>query len=340
MRPVFADPKTDFVFKRIFGAEVHKRLLIELLNALLELDDEHKIIDLKYLTPEQHVPVDELKLSLVDVKCFDQSGRHYVVEMQVLNVEGFEKRVVYNTSKAYVMQLRTGEDYPQLDDVVGVTICDFLLWPEPPEEGSKPVPMLSRWRMQEQHSNARALSQVQYVFLELPKYRAGEDPQGLIDRWAYFFREAENLDMVPSALAGPPFSEALEVARIANFTAMELEIYDQSKIEEQDARGALSLAVRQGREAGLAEGREEGLAEGREEGLAEGREEGLAEGREEGRAEGREAGRAEALRLAVRALCGAFGIEIDARREATLATMGAPELEALQQRLLDERSWS
>jgi flagellar biosynthesis/type III secretory pathway protein FliH len=181
---------------------------------------------------------------------------------------------------------------------------------------------------------------VQYVFLELPKYRAGEDPQGLIDRWAYFFREAENLDMVPSALAGPPFSEALEVARIANFTAMELEIYDQSKIEEQDARGALSLAVRQGREAGLAEGREEGLAEGREEGLAEGREEGLAEGREEGRAEGREAGRAEALRLAVRALCGAFGIEIDARREATLATMGAPELEALQQRLLDERSWS
>jgi predicted transposase/invertase (TIGR01784 family) len=316
MRPVFADPKTDFVFKRIFGAEVHKRLLIELLNALLELDDEHKIIDLKYLTPEQHVPVDELKLSLVDVKCFDQSGRHYVVEMQVLNVEGFEKRVVYNTSKAYVMQLRTGEDYPQLDDVVGVTICDFLLWPEPPEEGSKPVPMLSRWRMQEQHSNARALSQVQYVFLELPKYRAGEDPQGLIDRWAYFFREAENLDMVPSALAGPPFSEALEVARIANFTAKELEIYDQSKIAEQDARGALSLAVRQGRE------------------------EGLAEGREEGRAEGREEGRAEALRLAVRALCGAFGIEIDARREATLATMGAPELEALQQRLLDERSWS
>ena len=86
MRPVFADPKTDFVFKRIFGAEVHKRLLIELLNALLELDDEHEIVDLKYLTPEQHIPVEELKLSLVDVKCFDQSGRHYVVEMQVLNV--------------------------------------------------------------------------------------------------------------------------------------------------------------------------------------------------------------------------------------------------------------
>ena len=331
MRPVFADPKTDFVFKRIFGAEVHKRLLIELLNAFLELDDEHRIVDLKYLSPEQHVPVDELKLSLVDVKCFDSTGRHYVVEMQVLNVEGFEKRVVYNTSKAYVTQLRTGEDYPQLDDVVGV-ICDFELWPEPPENGGAPVPMLSRWRMQEQHSGVQALSQVQYVFLELPKYSAGDGPRGLIDRWAYFFREAENLDVVPEALADLAFSEALEVARIANFTAEELEVYDQAKIAEQDARGALSLAERHGREKGRAEGREEGRAEGRE----EGREEGRAEGREEGR----EAGLTEGLRRAIRSLCSAFSIELDERRVTALEAMAAPELEALQERLLRDRGWS
>ena len=66
MRPLFADPKTDFVFKRIFGSEVHKPLLIELLNALLELEGDHRIADLKYLSPEQHVPVEELKLSLVE----------------------------------------------------------------------------------------------------------------------------------------------------------------------------------------------------------------------------------------------------------------------------------
>jgi len=58
MRPVFADPKTDFVFKRIFGAEAHKDLLIALLNNLLELDEAHKIVDLKYLTPEPRVPVE------------------------------------------------------------------------------------------------------------------------------------------------------------------------------------------------------------------------------------------------------------------------------------------
>ncbi|HYU32908.1 MAG TPA: Rpn family recombination-promoting nuclease/putative transposase [Thermoanaerobaculia bacterium] len=242
MRPVFADPKTDFVFKRIFGSEVHKPLLIELLNALLELEGDHRIIDLKYLSSEQHVPVEELKLSVVDVKCFDERGRHYVVEMQVLNVEGFEKRVVYNTSKAYVMQLRSGEGYPSLDDVVGVTICDFLLWPGPPVPGGSPVPMLSRWRMQEQHDGALGLSQVQYVFLELPKYASADDPQGTIDRWAFFFREAENLEMVPPALSEPPFREALEVARVAGFSAGELDLYDRAKIAEQDARGALRLA--------------------------------------------------------------------------------------------------
>ncbi|MCP4660780.1 MAG: hypothetical protein GY856_35710, partial [bacterium] len=145
-------------------------------------------------------------------------------------------------------------------------------------------------------------------FLELRKYQAGTDPQGLIDRWAYFFREAENLEVVPEALASPPFREALEVARMANFTSAELELYDRAKIAEQDARGALSLAERQGLEVGRAEGREEGLGEG--------------------------------LRRAVRALCGAFDIELDGKREAALEAMGVPELEALQKRLLRERSWS
>ena len=190
MRPVFADPKIDFVFKRIFGSEIHKPFLIELLNALLELSGDHRIGDLQYLSPEQRVPVEELKMSVVDVKCFDERGRHYVVKMQVLNVEWLEKRVVYNTSKPYVTQLLAGQDYPSLDDVVGVTICDFLLWPGPPDPGGAPVPMLSRWRMQEQHGGALSLPQVQYVFLELPKYAAGDDPQGMIDRWAGVEREA------------------------------------------------------------------------------------------------------------------------------------------------------
>ncbi|XXY49213.1 Rpn family recombination-promoting nuclease/putative transposase [Sorangium sp. So ce269] len=260
MFPTFADPKTDFVFKRIFGAEERKPLLIALLNHLLELEGPHCIRDVQHLSLEQHVAVPELKLSIVDVKCTDASGRRFVVEMQVAKVEGIEKRIVYNASKAYVMQLRSADTYPGLCDVVGVTICDFELWPDRGQGGSPEVPMLSRWRMQEQHCGALGLSQVQYVFLELPKYAAGDEPQTVVDKWAYFFREARNLDVVPLALSEGPFRDALEVTRTATFTPEEWEVYERAKMAEQDARGALTVARQEGVEQGLKSGEIAGKA--------------------------------------------------------------------------------
>jgi predicted transposase/invertase (TIGR01784 family) len=94
MVPVFADPKTDVVFKRIFGAEDHKPLLIALINDLLELTGTRRIRSVRHLSLEQHITLPKSKLSIVDVKCTTASGRRFVVEMQVLPVEGFEKRVV------------------------------------------------------------------------------------------------------------------------------------------------------------------------------------------------------------------------------------------------------
>lgn len=256
MRPLFADPKTDFVFKRIFGTEEHKGVLIAFLNHLLELDDPHRIVDVELLSPEQRPPVDGLKNSIVDVKCVDARGTRYVVEMQVLNVEGFEKRVVYNVAKAFVGQLNVGELYPTLNDVIGVTICDFELWPrrEAPQ-----VPLLSRWRMQEQHGGALGLAQIQFVFLELPKYDTSRPPRTMVEKWAYFFREARNLQVVPDALAERPFTEALDAARVASMSEEEWDAYIRAGMAIQDERGALSLAERLGREAG----REDGLKEGR-----------------------------------------------------------------------------
>jgi len=259
VHPVFADPKTDFVFKRIFGAEARKPLLIALLNHVLELEGERRILDVQHLSGDQHVDVPELKLSIVDVKCTDATGRRFVVEMQVLKVEGFEKRVVYNASKAYVMQLRNADEYPALCDVVGVTICNFNLWPERDDTGRFKVPMLSRWRMQEQHSGERGLAQVQYAFLELPKYAAGDAPQTLIDRWAYFFREANNLSVVPPALSEEPFRGALEVTRMATFSPEEWEAYERAKMAEQDARGALTVARQEGVVEGLLAGKRAAL---------------------------------------------------------------------------------
>jgi predicted transposase/invertase (TIGR01784 family) len=327
MRPVFADPKTDFIFKRIFGSEPHKHLLIQLLNTLLELEGDRRIIDLTYLAPEQMVPLPEMKLSIVDVKCVDERGTEYVVEMQLFNVKGFEERVVYNASKAFVMQLRSSEDYRHLADVVGVTICDFELWPEPTEPGAPAVPMLSRWRMQEQHTGAKRLGQVQYVFLELPKYEGGPHPRSFLDKWAYFFREAENLDVIPPELDEAPFREAFEVARMAGMTDAEYEAYERAKMAEQDARGALEKAEEKGEARGVAKGRAAGLEEGRAAGL------------EEGRAAGLEEGRIDELRRSLADLCELVGIEMtDQRRELVIASDLAG-LEELRNRIKQQRGW-
>ncbi len=328
-RPTFADPKTDFIFKRIFGSEPHKHLLIKLLNVLLELEEGQLIEDLSYLGAEQKVPLGEMKLSIVDVRCIDQQGIRYVVEMQLFNVAGLEERVIYNASKAFTLQLKTAEDYSKLRGVVGVTICDFCLWPDSPEPGAftlpvggapegGTVPMLSRWRRvippqspqgdgAEQHSGTLGLSQVQYVFLELPKYAAGPHPVDLVDKWALFFRDAENLDVIPPELDEEPFREAFEIARIAQLSEAEYEFYERQKMAEQDGRGMLIKA----------------------------REEGHAEGREEGRAEGEE----KAHRKNVRAFCEATGIGWDDKRQRYVDALPLEKLEALWESLLRDRRW-
>jgi predicted transposase/invertase (TIGR01784 family) len=223
---------------------------------MLDLDELHRIVTVELLPLEQRPPVAELKLSIIDVKCTDALGVTYVVEMQVLQVEGFEKRVVYNVAKAYVNQIGRSGGYPSLNDVVGITICDFELWPD--TEGRR-VPMLSRWRMTEQHTGAQELGQIQLVFLELPKYDASRPPQTMVEKWAYFFREADNLTVVPEALAGHPFIDALDAARIAAFTASEWDAYILAGIAIQNERGALSVAEKRGEQRGEQRGLREAV---------------------------------------------------------------------------------
>src|SRR5580698_34061 len=253
--PVFGDPKTDFVFQRIFGSDDHKTALIGFLNDILQLDQTHRVTSVMLLPPEQRPKVSELKNSIVDVKCVDVRGTTYVVEMQVFNVEEFEKRVVYNVAKAYTSQLGIGFAYPELDDVIGITICDFELWPR---KQAPHVPMLSRWRMQEQESGVKGLPHLQFVFLELPKYAGGHDPQSFVDKWAFFFREAGNLMAIPEALRHPPLLDALEGARTARFNREEWDAYIAAGMAIQNERGALALARREGAQEGELKGKLEG----------------------------------------------------------------------------------
>ena len=118
----FLNPKTDFAFKRIFGSERSREILLSFLNAILGLETPYWIVDLTILDPYLAPKIQGMKDIYLDVRARDEQGKWYIIEMQVLNVAGFEKRVLYNACKAYAGQIQRGEDYQLLTEVIAITI--------------------------------------------------------------------------------------------------------------------------------------------------------------------------------------------------------------------------
>jgi hypothetical protein len=232
----FADLKNDYVFRRIFAK--HPDILRGLLDDLLDRRGPDAIASIEYLPSEQLPVVAGAKLSILDVRCRDEKGTTFVVEMQLLHVAGFVNRVVYNACKAYADQLRAGEPYTKLADVVAISICDFVLWPDPVQDGAglPRVPMLSRWNMTERASGNHGLLQVQYAFLELPKLPARRPEGPGADLWAWLFVHAPELSGVPDDLPPGPYREAVELANEATFSQAELDAYRKVMDEIQQAR--------------------------------------------------------------------------------------------------------
>jgi len=273
----FADLKNDYIFRRIFGT--HPDILRRLLNDLLERKDAQTIERIEYLPSEQLPVVEGAKLSILDVRCHDRAGTTFVVEMQLIHHPGFINRVVYNACKAYADQLKEGDWYTRLSDVVAISICDFELWPDAAQDSNNlpRVPMLSRWNMAERASKNHGLLQVQYAFLELPKMPERQPEQiaqlESADLWAWLFVNAPQLTEVPKSLASGPYGDALELANKAKFTVAELHAYEKARDE---IRQVLEIS-----DARWAEGRRKGQDEGKIEGRLEGRLEGKLDGKRE-----------------------------------------------------------
>jgi hypothetical protein len=273
----FADLKNDFVFRRIFAT--HPDILRGLLNDLLDRRDGEAIISIEYLPSEQLPLVTGAKLSILDVRCKDRAGTTFVVEMQLIHVAGFINRVVYNGCKAYADQLKAGEPYTKLTDVVAISICDFDLWPDAEQDKQQlpRVPMLSRWymtesisashRLAENKSGTNRLLQVQYAFLELPKLPRRKPDTGAL-QWAWLFVHAPELTEVPADLPPGPFRQALELANEATFSPAEFEAYRKVMDEIQQAREYGAAQRAEGEAVGFAKGEAKGEARGEARGKA------------------------------------------------------------------------
>ncbi len=241
----FISPKIDFAFKKIFGSEQSKEILISFLNAII-YDGEKVIESLTINNPYNPGQITSLKETYLDIKAVLNNGSIVVIEMQVVRVSSFNKRIAYNLAKAYSNQLKTGEDYLLLNPVIAVTITDFILLKESPE-------VINKFIFQEESTKVTILEEeLRLIFVELPKFKKSlNELKSLSDKWLFFLKETAHLQEIPENLGSvSEIKLALNLANQVNMTLEEFEIVDRRGMMLQDERGKLTYAEEKGREKG------------------------------------------------------------------------------------------
>ena len=231
----FVDIKNDIAFRKIFGNENRKEVLISFLNAVLLLDN--RIVTVDILTPYQLPDIKGGKVTIVDIKAKDQNDKNYIVEMQVAEVDGFDKRVLYYASKSYSAQIERGDQYEKLNPTFFIGILDFEVTQNPS--------YLNRHKIVDIETGESFIKDIEFNFIELPKFKkTSAELTTIIDQWVYFIKNAENLEVIPDNVKDEGLKFAYHDADKHNWTKAELEAYDYVFMREQDERGRWAFATR------------------------------------------------------------------------------------------------
>lgn len=194
------------------------------------------------------------KVTIVDVKVQDQGGHNYIVEMQVAEVDGFDKRVLYYASKSYSSQTDRGDLYNQLNPTFFIGILDF--------EVSQNKDFISRHRIIDAETGENFIRDIEFTFIELPKFNKSENElESIIDQWVYFIKNSENMEVIPESIEDIGLKYAYEDADKHNWTKAELEAYDYVLMREQDDKGRISFAQTKVQKEIAKKLRQEGLSE-------------------------------------------------------------------------------
>jgi predicted transposase/invertase (TIGR01784 family) len=250
---IFVDPKNDVAFRKIFGDENKKEILISFLNNILEFaGTTREIIDMTIKNPYQVPKLKELKETILDIKAVDKRNINYIIEMQVFHTAAFEKKVLYYVSKAYYQQLKRAEDYPKLNQVIFLGFLNFNLFHKNPDYATRHLIL-------DEKTNEYHFQDFELNFVELPKFNKPlEELEDIKDKWIYFVKNAGNMTMIPHELEEPKeLREAFEVANQISWSKEELEAYDALGIHIQDERGRIEYALEEGKEIGIKEEKKE-----------------------------------------------------------------------------------
>ncbi|MDR2909759.1 MAG: Rpn family recombination-promoting nuclease/putative transposase [Bacteroidales bacterium] len=249
----YLDPKNDLTFKRVFGE--HKHLCMSLINSMLPL--EKPVASIEYQTGEL-IPelANVLRHTVVDVRCTDEDGRQFIVEMQMYWTDSFRSRVLLNASKAYVRQLDKAGKFELLHPVYALSFVNdtFEKTPEMANE------YWHHYKIVNIKDTGKQIRGLEFVFVELPKFHPqNRAEKKLRDLWLRFLTEInESTEEIPCELLDNKLiCEAVGYMESAAYTKEQLFTYDKWKIDIMTEKSALSDARGEGLKEGLKEGKRE-----------------------------------------------------------------------------------
>jgi len=206
----FLDPTNDFAFVRIFGNKKDPAILISFLNSILHLRDDKAIEHITILNPYQASRIKGGKNTILDIRCQDGEGAKYIVEMQVLKGEFFDKQILFHAFTAYIDQLGDSLQHRELIPVISLSISNFNF--------SENKHYISTHIIHNEKTKEQIWTDLQFKFVELPKFNKTEDElKTTEDKWLYFLKHAKELNAVPGNIKEPAIREAFEIANQANW---------------------------------------------------------------------------------------------------------------------------
>ena len=251
----YLNPRNDIAFKKIFGSEKNKNILLALLNSVLKQQLQGEIKDATFLQRAQDPETAVKKSSVVDLKCEDDAGNMYIIEMQVAKNTQYKERAQYYASKAYISQANKGGEYSGLKKVIFLAFTNYSVFPK--KEAHK-----SDHQILDVVTQENDLDRLCFTIVDLVKFDAQNKKAlgnlTLEEKFYYFLRHADEItpeDLEAITKDEPIIKQAFDALNITYFTDEEYELYEELEKKEWDWRTANAQAA-------LDKGREEGKLEG------------------------------------------------------------------------------
>jgi len=242
----YINPFTDFGFKKIFGEEANKDLLIDFLNELLT--DKGKIIDLTYLKNE-HLGTTELdRKAIFDLYCETDTGEKFIVEMQRAKQDYFKDRSLYYATFPIQEQALKGAWNYKLKAVYSVAIMDFVFADNQPNKLVHDVQLI------EKETQKVFYDKLCFLFVEIKKFEKSlEDCQSRFEKWLYLLKNLSKLDHIPAAFQEKVFKKLFQVAALAEYDPKQLQSYRDSEKNYLDFTASINTSFREGKSEGKME---------------------------------------------------------------------------------------